>query len=142
MTNLACVVDTAIAIASWGLVAEMRRAAAPSGRDWQFMKAERDDAYKQPPLAWGQSELSVVSIRSPAGGRWYGFLSRALLYGAIAAAIRYNVVSRIISELMCRIFCIPMISYFDDCGVMIPKQIAHMWVVTFAKWRNLLGGRP
>ena len=139
MVNLACKVETPIKLASWGHVAEMRRSVQSIERFWHFMKSDHEAAYKQLPLEWCQSSLAVVALRSPEDGRWYGFFSRTLLFGAAAAVVHYNVFSRIISELVCRIFGIPMISYFDDFGAMLPEQLAQKEIATFAKWRILLG---
>ena len=139
LTNLACVVETPIKLASWDHVAEMCHSIASSSHAWHFMKADHEAAYKQLPLDWDQAKLAVVALRSPEDGRWYGFFSRTLLFGAVAAVIHYNVFSRIISELVCRIFGIPMVSYFDDFGAMLPKQLAQQGLQTFTRWCELLG---
>ena len=139
MTNLACVVETPIKLASWDHLAEMCRRIKTSELDWQFFKADHEAAYKQLPILWEQSKLAVVALRSPKDGRWYGFFSRTLLFGAVAAVIHYNTFSRIISELVCRLFGIPMLSYFDDFGALLPANLARKGLVTFTEWCSLLG---
>ena len=46
---------------------------------------------------------------------------------------------RIIAELVFHIFGIPMISYSDDFGALLPAELAQQGLETFAKWCNLLG---
>ena len=139
MTNLACVVQTPIKLASWDHVAEMCRLVASTACDWHFFKADHEAAYKQLPLNWEHSRLAVIALRSPTDGRWYGFMSRTLMFGAVAAVIHYNVFSRIISELMCRLFGIPMLSYFDDFGGLLPAKLARQGLSTFSRWCEILG---
>ena len=43
-------------------------------------------------------------------------MGRTLMFGSIAAVLRYNGFSRIIEELARRIFGIPRTCYFDDFG--------------------------
>ena len=137
--NLACVVTTPIKLASWDHLAEMCRSVGDTNQDWSFLKADHEAAYKQLPLEESQANLAVVALRSPLDNRWYGFFSSTLLFGAVAAVIHYNIFSRMISELMCRIFGIPMLSYFDDFGALLTAAMAHEGLDTFTKWRSLLG---
>ena len=139
MTNLACLVQTPIKLASWDHVAKMCKAIQGTQRDWHFFKADHEAAYKQLPIAWEQSKLAVVALRSPSDGRRYGFMSKTLMFGAVSAVIHYNIFSRILAELTCRIFGIPMISYFDDFGALLPASIAKSGLNTFTKWCHVLG---
>ena len=139
LTNLACVVHTPIKLASWDHLAEMCRLVQDTKKDWHLFKADHEAAYKQLPLEWSQSKLAVVALRRPSDGRWFGFFSRTLLFGAIAAVIHYNVFSRIISELMCRLFGIPMISYFDDFAALLPSSLAASGLDTFSRWCSIMG---
>ena len=139
MTNLACCVATPIRLASWDHLAEMCRRISSSNKDWHLFKADHEAAYKQLPLEWEHSSLAVISLRSPTDHCWYGFMSRTLMYGAIAAVLHYIVFSRIIAELMCRVMGIPMISYFDDFGALLPAEIARKGLQTFTQLRQLLG---
>lgn len=131
MSNLDCSVTTPIKLASGDHIAEMWRSVHSSNCDWQFPKADREADYKQLPLEDPKRPLEVVSLRSPRDGRRYGFFSRVLLFGAIAAVIHYHVFSRIISELMCRLFGISTISYFDDFGALLPASRSPKGLETF-----------
>ena len=110
MTNLACSVVTPTKLASWDHLSELCRTVAHAKRDWHFFKADHEAAYKQLPLEWEQSNLAAIALRNPANGRWYGFMSRTLMFGAVSAVLHYNILSRILSELACKIFGIPMLA--------------------------------
>ena len=139
MTDLACRALTPIKLASWGHVSEMCRSISSDNRPWYFFKADHEAAYKQLPLAPGQSKLAVVALRSPSDGRRYGFIRKSLMFGAVSAVIHYNVLSRILAELMCRIFGIPAISYFDDFGALLPACLATQGLSVFTRWCALMG---
>ena len=91
MVNLACSAATPIKLASWGHLSELCRMVAHAKRDWHFFKADQEAAYKPPPLEWGQSNVAAVALLRPTNGRWYGFISRTLMFGAVSAALRYSV---------------------------------------------------
>ena len=139
MTNLACVVLTPIKLASWDHVAEMCSQIREPNRDWHFFKADHEAAYKQLPIDEGHAKLAVIALRSPHDHKWYGFMSRTLMFGAISAVLHYNVFSRILAELACRIFGLPMLSYFDDFGALLPAEIAKQGLLTFSRMCTLLG---
>ena len=101
--KLSCIVRTPIKLASWGHVAELCRRVASSRSDWRFFKADREAAYKQIPLKWEQSRLAAVTPRCPTGGKWYSFRIRTLVFGAVAALLRYNVFSMAMAELFAKI---------------------------------------
>ena len=96
-TNLSCVVETPIKLVSWDHLAELTNLVNDGSRDWGFFKADHEAAYKQLPLDYSHANLAVIALRSPTNGLWYGFLSRTLMFGAIAAALRYNVFPRLLS---------------------------------------------
>ena len=86
---------------------------------WAFFKADRQAVYKNLPLSPDQSDRCVVALRCPSDGRWYGFLSRTLLFGAAAAVLRYNCFSLQVFVLADRISGLPIVNYFDDFGCLI-----------------------
>ena len=139
MTNLACVALTPIKLASWDHLAAMCLAIRDSPHDWHLMKADHEAAYKQLPIVWEHSKLAVIAHRSPVDNNWYGFFSRTLMFGAISAVIHYNVFPRILSELTCRFLGIPMLSYFDDFGDLLPSSLAKKAIHTFSSFCNILG---
>ena len=139
MTNLACSVVAPIKLASWDHLAEMCRSIIPSQCDWHFFKADHEAAYKKLPIDWGESSLAVIALRNPADGRGYGFMSRTHMFGAISEVLHYNIFSRVVAELVCRTFGIPMLSYFDDFGALLPASLASRGLRVFSRWRELLG---
>ena len=132
-------VETQIMLVSGGHLAEMCKIIRASGRDWHFPKAGHEAAYRKLPLEWGRISLAGVSLRSPQDGRWYGFTSRTVMFGAISAVIYYAIFPRIIAELTCRIFGTPLVRYFDDFGALLPATLAKTGLEIFTKRRTLLG---
>ena len=96
-----------IKLASWDHIAEICRRVAPSLHDWNFFKAAHEAAYKKLPLRRGRSSSAVVAISNPKGGRRYGLRIREMLFGAVAAELRYNAPSRTLADLFARLFGIP-----------------------------------
>ena len=88
MTNLAFAAVTPIKLASWGQVAEMCRSIRHIRQDWHIVKADHEAAHKQIPVDWEHSQLSAVALRPPSDGRWYGFLSRILMFRAVFDVLR------------------------------------------------------
>ena len=138
-TNLACIVETPIKLASWDHVAQLSNLVNTGSRDWSFFKADHEAAYKQLPLAPEFSKLAAVALRSPVDHLWYGFVSRTMVFGAVAAAIRYNVFPRLIAELFTKLFGIPMLVAFDDFGDIIHAEISEAAIRTFALFCSKLG---
>ena len=117
----------------------MCRGVANSERELHFAKADREADYKQLSLAWEQSSLAAIALRSPEDGRRYGFTSRTLMLGDIAAVLRRIVFPRILSELMCRTIDIPMISYFDDFGALLPASLSKSGLYVCTRRCSFLG---
>ena len=110
-TNLACVVETPIKLVSWDHLAELSNLANTSDRDWALFKADHEAAYKQLPLDYNHTKLAVIALRSPVDGQWYGFLSRTLMFGAVSAVLHYNVLPRLLSELVSQLLSIPVLCF-------------------------------
>ena len=117
----------------------MCRAISSTPRDWRLFKAVREEAYKQLPTDWAHSKLAAVALRCPRGGRWYGFFSRTMLFGAISAVIHYNTLSRIISEIVCKTIGVPVLRYFEDFASLLPDSLAAQGIQLFSPWCELLG---
>ena len=138
-TNLACIVETPIKLVSWDHLAELTHLVNDGSRDWDFMKADHEAAYKQLPLDHYQAKLAVIALRSPVDGKWYGFISRTLMFGAIAAVLHYNVFSRLLSELVSKLLGIPLLCFFDDFGSIIPASISKQALHTLTAFCTKLG---
>ena len=137
-TNLSCAIATPVNLAPRGHVSEICRRARPSKGEWRFTKADHEAAFKQLPLREEHSRLAAVFLRNPADGCWYSFRSRALLFGAAAAVLQYNVFSRIADELFTRLFGIPFLSFLDDFGAFAPSSLSQKALGAFADFWKLL----
>ena len=141
MTNHGCVVETPAKLAAWWKLAEMCRGIHLYRRDWRIVKSDHWDSYKQLRIDPDRSSLAAISWRSPADGRRYDFTRRTVMFGAASAGINYYSPSRILDELMSRIFGIPTNSYFGDFGAFIPYELAHTTLFAISECCELLGAR-
>ena len=110
-------------------------------RNWAFFKADRESAYKQFPMDSQRAELSVIDLLSPTDKRWYGFIIRAMLFGAVAAVLRYNFFSRMISGIPAQLFGPPLLCFFDDFGPIAPDELSESALLTFTLFFPNLGIR-
>ena len=138
-TNLARVVETTIELVIWDRLAEISNLVNTMGRVWSFFKADHEADYKQLPMGASHSSLAVIPLMSPRGNPRYGFIIRAMMFGAVAALLRYNVFPRLISELSTQIFGVPLLVFFDDFGPIAPAEIADSALGTFALFLPKLG---
>ena len=139
MTNLACVVLTPGTLAAWDRLAGISRLLNKDDRDWRFVKADHEAAYKQLPLRAEQSKLAVVALRCPTDGRWYGFVSRTMMFGAVSAVLHYNLFSKLPTEIVAKLFGIPLICFFGDFGAMLPSELVAEGLLTFTLFCSKLG---
>ena len=117
--NLTCTVETPIRLLSWDKIALIYAMLAAGGVDWVMFKADRKAAYEQLPIDPADQNAAIISLRHPTEHRWYGFLTRALIFGSVAAVLHYNVLSRLIVVLVNRYLGIPPVGYFDDFAAII-----------------------
>ena len=85
------------------------------------------------------SKLAVIALKSPKDNRRYGFVSRAMVCGDVAAVFHYNVSPRLISELSAQLFGIPLLVFFDDFGAKGPAEITDATLNTFILFCPKLG---
>ena len=105
--NLACAVSTPFKLALWGDLDGIYRSINNGLPVWIFSKADREASYKQLPLNEGHSKLAVIALWRPAGGRRYGFFSRTMMFGAVAAVVRYSLFAMLLTELASKRLGIP-----------------------------------
>ena len=65
-------------------------------------------------------------------------MCKTLMFGSFGAVLHYNTISRIVDELVSRLFGIPMIRYCDDFGALLPASIAHSGLAAYARRCELL----
>ena len=114
LTYTACRVHNPIKLVSWDHVSQLCRIFAADGRDWALFKADREAAYKQHPPGPDGRLYAITALRNPETGRRHGFRSMTLMFGSIAAVIRYNVFSRVVAAIFNRLFGTPLICFFGD----------------------------
>ena len=74
-----------------------------------MLKADREDAYKQLPLRPQAQARAIIALKHQVTGKWFGFFSRTLVFGATDAVLHYNVLPRMITALVNRLLGIPPI---------------------------------
>ena len=79
--NSECAAKTPTNVANRGRVVSLSNLVNTIGRDWETLKANREDAYKRPPSGREHAKLAAAAIRSPRGQGWYGFATGALVSG-------------------------------------------------------------
>ena len=133
-TNEFCAVMTPIKLPTWGHIAQMAAIARPTKCVWSFFKADHAIVYKQLPLGPSDRAKAVVALRDPASGKWFGFAPRTLLFGAVAAALHYNAFSRAVAKVFTRVTGIPLLSYFDDFGALVPLEVLEAALAAFVRF--------
>ena len=102
LTHSARSAVTPIKLVSWDHLSQICRRIWQKGMDWALFKADHEADYKQIPLSPKDKAYALIAPRSPTDGKWFGFVSRTLTFGAAAAILHYNVFSRMITALVCR----------------------------------------
>ena len=82
--------------------------------DWALCKADREAAYKQLPIDPDDQRNAIVALRRPTARKWRGSAAPTLIFGSVAAVLRYNVMSRIPASLTNRCLGMPLVAYFGD----------------------------
>ena len=90
MVNLRTSVYTPIALPTWGHISEMSKRIRGSMTAWGFFKADHKDAYKQLRLYQEYANLTLVALRRPTSEKWFAFVPKVLLFGAVSSVIHYN----------------------------------------------------
>ena len=106
-------------------MAEISRLSASVVRDWRFFKDDHEDARANNSQRVGSiPPLEVIAMRRPVENVRYGFFSRTLMFGAVAAALRYDLFARLLCEIAPQLFGAPIICFFDDFGALVPDGLA------------------
>ena len=111
VANIAAAVLTPIRLAYWGRLAGIANRFRAKGAICEFPKCDRKSDYNSLPVDPREARFAVITSKCHNDGKYYAFIRRALLFGSIASALRYNVSARIITDLFTLIFGIPMASF-------------------------------
>ena len=141
LTNSACAVLSPIQLVSWGHLSQLCRRSCGTGRDWALLKADHEAAYKQLPIAPADQARAIIAPRRPVSGKWRGFPSRTLMFGATADVLRYNLFFRLLTALVSRLFEIPLICFFGDFAALIPRLLWAKSLAVFTSFCDILGIR-
>ena len=117
-TTLAFIVETPSELVICLHLAELSNLADKSDRGWDFFKDDNEASYKQLPTDASHSKLAAIALISPSDHRMYGLIIRTIVFGAVAAALRYNVFTRLLSEPFDQFFGNPLLVFFGDfCSI-------------------------
>ena len=109
------------------------------GRRVGLFKADHKSAYRQLRLLETDRGLAYTCARDPGSGILRFFRPSTLLFGAASAVLQYNVPSRVIGALVCRILGAPCIGYFDDYVAVLPRGLGGEGLRGFKKFHEILG---
>ena len=142
MTSLSCAVLTPIKLASWGHIVQLSHLLTkPHSADWGLFKADHEAAYKQLPIDPADQRNAIIALRHPRSKKWFGFITRALIFGAVAAVLHYNAFSRAWTALVNRTLGIPLVCFFDDFATMIQLCLGNRALAVFSHFCEKLGFR-
>ena len=141
LTNSACSAVTPIQMVAWDHISQLCRRCCKQGRDWALFKADREADYKLLSIAPKEQAYAAIAPRRPTVGKRFGFFSRTLMFGAAAAVLHYNVFSRLIPALVCRLLGIRLICFFDDFAGLLTKLLPTKACAVFTELCARLGIR-
>ena len=139
LTNLACSISTPNQLLSWHHISQLAQLMAEKKGDWVLFKADHESAYKQLPIRPAEMKTAIVALRRPSNGKWFGFVTRTLLFGSVEAVLHYNVFSRILAELTIRCHGLPLVIYFDDFAAIIRAQLGPDALRISTRFCSVLG---
>ena len=140
LTNLSCAVLTPIKLVSWDHLAQLSHLLSnPRNADWGLLKADHEAAYKQLPIDPEDQRNAIIALRHPRSGKWFGFVTRALIFGAVADVLHYNVFSRLRTAIINKALGIPMVCFFDDFAAMIQQCLGEKALAIFTRFCELIG---
>ena len=131
MTNLARSVETPNHLVSWDYMVQIPQLLSQGWGDWSLFKADHEAGYKQLPIDPADQRFAIVALCHPVTHLWYGFVTRALLFGSVAASLHYNALSRILAALTARCLGIPLVAYFDDFAAIARKAQGGRAIAVF-----------
>ena len=82
---------------------------------------------------------AVVALKDPASGKIRGFIPKTQLFGATAAALDYNTVTRVMATVAVRWLGIPRVGFFDDFGIITTESTIEVALRASAALNQILG---
>ena len=141
LANQCCQVRTPTPLVSWGHLAQLSQLCGGKSDERHLVKADHEAEYKQLPIAPSDQCTAVVALRHPKSPMWFGFVTRTLVFGSVAADIRYNILSGIWSAIFARPMLIPLLSYFDDFAALLRAGLAGKAMCDFTRFCDIIGAQ-
>ena len=88
-----------------------------------MFKADHGAVYKQLPIDPADQANAAIALRRPKSAKWFGFVARTPVFGAVEVAPRYNTLSRAWAALVNRILGI---APYDILAISHPRPI-YIW---------------
>ena len=139
LTNPCCQVQTPIQLVSRDRLAQLSQLRGRGSEEWHLFKAGRESGYKQLPIAPKDQRTSVVALRRPQSKKRFGFVTRTLVFGSVAAGPHYNILSGIWSTIFSRPMSVLLLSYFDDFAAFLRAGLAEKALNVSARFCDILG---
>ena len=96
-------------------------------------------AYIQLPAQEERKKLAAASLRGPQTGKTRGSIPQTQSFGATAAALHYNTLSRAAATIAARWVKIVRMGYFDDFGAIAAESCQGEALKAFAILNEILG---
>ena len=137
LANQPFVAETPTHLVSLGSLAQLCKRSRHGARDWARFKADQEADYRQrPPLK--DRRIAIIAMREPSTGRRFGLAPSALMFGATAADLRYDVFSRTVADISDAMMGIPLLCFFDDFPALAHQIRAREALGVFDPFCSLL----
>ena len=135
-TNGATAARTPMNLPSWYHVAQLCDSFRFRGgsRPLAMLKAVDAHAYKQLPLGKAYELSAFAPLRNPMGEIKYSLAPRTQLFGSAGAVLCYTCSPRVMAVLTCEYLKIPCVGYYDDFGIVAPRAMAKLALLTFTNF--------
>ena len=132
-------VVTPIKLVSWGHLEQLSHLISQGRFELGILKADQEAAYRKLPIDPAGQQFAIIALRRPKSGHRFGFSTRALISGAVAAVLRYNVFSKMVATVVNRAFGIPMVCYFGDFAALVKLCLVKPPLDLFSRCFLLFG---
>ena len=101
--------------------------------EWSFGKACHSSDCKNLAMRVSDIHLSHIAIFHPKSGKLYALRPNTLLFGTSTAALRYNVMGRVVGAPVSMILWAPEISFVGDFGFPMRSSISASAMIASRK---------
>ena len=132
--------DIRVALSTGRILKGSRDPAHSTGEPLVGKCFDLEAAYKQFPIAEADRGVSVIAVtdeKAP-GGIAY-FLARALPFGASGSVFGFNRAARAFQKCIVGLLGLPILNYFDDYPIILPKGVAAVADDAIKQLADLLG---